>query len=108
MVTKFDKARNFCEISTVDLSYVVTVKHLWSSQSILTLTSNQNGNFLQTLVVFPEYLNFSKLFRQFCSNVDVKTNMDKDKNAPSESISYRYAFLFIFLNGCKISSFPLC
>ena len=48
-----EKATNFCEISTVDLSYVVTVKS--------TVEISQN------FVAFSEYMNFitsSKLSRQ--------------------------------------------
>ena len=40
-----EKATNFCEISTVDLSYVVTVKS--------TVKISQN------FVAFSEYMNFS-------------------------------------------------
>ena len=42
-----EKATNFCEISTVDLSYVVTVKS--------TVEISQN------FVAFSEYMNFNKL-----------------------------------------------
>ena len=42
-----DKATNFCEISTVDLSYVVTVKS--------TVEISQN------FVAFSEYMNFTIL-----------------------------------------------
>ena len=41
----FEKATNFCEISTVDLSYVVTVKS--------TVEISQN------FVAFSEYMNFN-------------------------------------------------
>ena len=50
VVLKFiysEKATNFCEISTVDLSYVVTVK--------FTVEISQN------FVAFSEYMNFSTL-----------------------------------------------
>ena len=40
-----EKATNFCEISTVDLSYVVTVKSM--------------VEILQILVAFSEYMNFT-------------------------------------------------
>ena len=42
-----EKATNFCEISTVDLSYVVTVKS--------TVEISQN------FVAFSEYMNLNKL-----------------------------------------------
>ena len=48
MLLKFvysEKATNFCEISTVDLSYVVTVKS--------TMEISQN------FVAFSEYMNFN-------------------------------------------------
>ena len=44
-----EKATNFCEISTVDLSYVVTVKS--------TVEISQN------FVAFSEYMNFIKFWR---------------------------------------------
>ena len=43
-----EKATKFCEISTVDLSYVVTVK---STEEIS-----------QNCVAFSEYMNFNKYF----------------------------------------------
>ena len=41
-----EKATNFCEISTVDLYYVVTVK--------------SKAEILQNFVVFSEYMNFKE------------------------------------------------
>ena len=46
------KATNLCEISTVDLFFVVTVKS--------TVEISQN------LVAFPEYMNFNADFSCFC------------------------------------------
>ena len=43
-----EKATNFCEISTVDLSYVVTVKY--------------TVEMLQNFVAFSEYMNISSRF----------------------------------------------
>ena len=45
-----EKASNFCEISTVDLSYVVTVK--------------STVEILQNFVAFSDYMNFKSL----CNN----------------------------------------
>ena len=45
-----EKATKFCEISTIDLSYVVTVK------SMLEI--------LQNVVAFSEYMNFKILFKR--------------------------------------------
>ena len=44
-----EKATNFCEISTVDLSYVVTIKY--------TVEISQN------FVAFSEYMNFNACLR---------------------------------------------
>ena len=49
----FEKATNFCEISTVDLSYVVTVK--------FTVEISEN------FVAFSEYMNFT------CSDRRIKS-----------------------------------
>ena len=49
------KATKFCEISTIDLSYVVTVK---SSVEIL-----------QNFVTFSEYMNFTKTFKMHLVHV---------------------------------------
>ena len=49
-----EKATNFCEISTIDLSYVVTVKS--------TVEISQN------LVVFSEYMNFKNKFLERISS----------------------------------------
>ena len=43
----FEKATNFCEISIVDLSYVVTVK--------------STVEILQNFVAFSEYMNFKQV-----------------------------------------------
>ena len=45
LIIYFEKATNFYEISTVDLSYVVTVKSMME--------------ILQNFVVFSEYMNFT-------------------------------------------------
>ena len=42
-----EKATKFCEISTVDLSYIVTIK--------------SKVEILQTFMAFSEYMNFNKL-----------------------------------------------
>ena len=55
-----EKATNFCEISTVDLSYVITVKS--------TVEISQN------FVAFSEYMNFNILIylpRGYVLNVDI-------------------------------------
>ena len=49
IVIKFiysEKVTNFCKISTVDFSFVVTVK--------------STSEILQNFVAFPEYMNFTK------------------------------------------------
>ena len=61
-----EKATNFCEISTVDLSYVVTVEisqnfvsftEYMNFKITLYVTSKQGERFFQIFVAFSEYLN---------------------------------------------------
>ena len=57
-----EKATKFCEISTVDLSYVVPVK------SMLEI--------FQNFMAFSEYMNFTKNFK-VCRNASVKFMFSK-------------------------------
>ena len=55
-----EKATNFCEISTVDFSYVVTFK--------------STGEISQNFVAFSEHMNFKKDIGKTDSIIDIKKN----------------------------------